>query len=131
MNALIEDAVGVVMGSMWKKERKKSGPDVLRNVGSAFVRKVIGARMGGTMRDGRARREGRRARGVEETGVRMSLHRSLALVLVWRGRGKNKPRPNHINRRQHQSRNPRRTHRNRNTGERIRTIQYTQTSSSC
>lgn len=68
-----EDVAGVVMGSMWKNDLKKRGPEVERKVGRALVRKVIGARVGGTTRDGRARSEGRRVRGAEVRGVRMSL----------------------------------------------------------
>lgn len=69
----MEEVVGEVRGSMWKKVRKKRGPLVERKVGSAVVRKVIGARVGGTIREGRARKEGRRFRGPEVRGVRMSL----------------------------------------------------------
>jgi hypothetical protein len=73
------EVAGLVSGSMWKKERKKSGPEVERKVGRALVRKVMGARLGGTRSEGRARSEGRRVRGVEVRGVRMSL---LIMVLV-------------------------------------------------
>ena len=68
-----EEVVGVVRGSMWKNDLKKRGPVVERKVGRAWVRKVIGARVGGTINEGRARREGRRVRGVDVRGVRMSL----------------------------------------------------------
>jgi hypothetical protein len=71
--AVKEEVAGVVMGSMWKKERKKRGPVVERKVGSAVVRKVIGAREGGHIKDGNARSEGRSARGEEVRGVRMRL----------------------------------------------------------
>lgn len=72
-NEDIEYAVGVSIGSMLSHVRRKSGKDVLTREGIVLWRMVIGRSCGGHENEGRARREGRRARGPEETDVRMSL----------------------------------------------------------
>lgn len=70
-----EAVAGDVTGSMWKRERKRRGPLVERKVGRALVRKVMGTSVGGQSREGRARSEGRSARGAEVIGVRIKLSR--------------------------------------------------------
>jgi hypothetical protein len=70
---LIAEAVGVVIGSMYRDERRKSGVDVERRGGRVQWRRVIGIREGGQVQESKARMLGRRARGVAVTGVRIRL----------------------------------------------------------
>lgn len=74
-NVATEEDVGVRIGSIWREERRISGVLVDNRCGRVEWRRVIGSREVGQRRDGRARREGRRARGPAETGVRMRLNR--------------------------------------------------------
>lgn len=73
VNVAMEEDVGVRTGSMWREERRKRGALVERSCGIVECSKVIGNKEVGQRRDGRARREGRRARGPASTDVRMSL----------------------------------------------------------
>jgi hypothetical protein len=68
-----EWAVGVRTGSMKNHVRRKNGIDVEKNVGRVLCRRVIGRSWGGQDRDGRDFKEGRRVRGGELVGVRISL----------------------------------------------------------
>jgi hypothetical protein len=77
-NVAMEEDAGVRIGSMWREERRTSGALVASKGGRVEWRRVIGRRDDGQIQDGRARREGRRARGPEEMGVRIRLwHVSL------------------------------------------------------
>jgi hypothetical protein len=73
VNVAMEEDVGVRIGSMWREERRNNGELVERRGGRVECKSVIGRREVGQRRDGSARREGRRARGPAETGVRIRL----------------------------------------------------------
>lgn len=73
MNVATEEDVGVRTGSMWRDERRKRGALVERSCGMVECKRVIGNSGVGQSSDGRARREGRRARGPASTDVRISL----------------------------------------------------------
>lgn len=61
------------MGSIRSHCRRNRGNDVLRSVGIVLWRRVIGSKIGGHERLDNARRDGRRARGVEDVDVTISL----------------------------------------------------------
>lgn len=73
MNVAMEEDVGVMIGSMWRLERRRKGEDVDNKGGRVECNIVIGRREVGHKNEGRARSEGRRARGPAETGVRIKL----------------------------------------------------------
>jgi hypothetical protein len=72
-NEEMEYADGVRTGSMLSQVLKQNGRDVLMNDGIVLWSRVIGSRVGGQERLGRARRDGKRARGPFDTGVIINL----------------------------------------------------------
>ena len=90
-----EYAVGVARASMRRLWRRSSGKDVERRVGIVECRRVMGRRDGGMVRDGRMRRFGIRARGVEVIGVMIRLL-NVRLLILKRVKAGSLPCPHHV-----------------------------------
>jgi hypothetical protein len=73
---------GVWIGSIRSQLRMNRGREVLSRVGIVEWRTVIGRRVGGQERLGRDLREGRRARGVEDVGVKIKLREVSTYRLI-------------------------------------------------
>ncbi len=73
MNVEIEYVVGVSMGSMPRRDRRKSGVDELISEGMVEVSSVIGSKSKGQVNWARERKEESMPRGLDVVGVRISL----------------------------------------------------------